>query len=315
MEARRAGYASESRAGVSARLSSWPRRHRHWLGWLFISPWVIGFFWFDVLALVLNLYLGFTNFTVGAKMPDWVGLANYREVFAGDHIIGKSFANTVYYMGFSVPLMMITAFSLALILNAEIGGRGIFRTIYYLPSLVPVVASSIIWLLMLRTQGGMINQVLALVGIKGIPWLGRPEWAKPALILMSLWGFGGQMVIYLAGLQGIPRELYEAAEIDGASGWHKLARVTLPLMTPILFFNLIMGIIGSFQVFTSAFIMTDGGPLKATLFYMLHLYNNAFKYFKMGYASAMAVLLFLAILALTLVVNRSSGRWVYYAGA
>jgi multiple sugar transport system permease protein len=132
---------------------------------------------------------------------------------------------------------------------------------------------------------------------------------------MSLWGFGGQMVIYLAGLQGIPRELYEAAEIDGASGWHKLARVTLPLMTPILFFNLIMGIIGSFQVFTSAFIMTDGGPLKATLFYMLHLYNNAFKYFKMGYSSAMAVLLFLAILALTLAVNRSSGRWVYYAGA
>jgi len=305
---------AERRAGASARLSRWTRKHRRWIGWLFISPWFIGFLWFDVLALLVSLYLGFTDYSVGAKIPNWVGLANYRQVFTGDHIIGKSFGNTLYYMGLSVPLGLVTSFSLALLLNVRIRGRGWYRTIYYLPSLTPVVATSVIWMFMLRTRDGVLNVLLKLIGLNGIPWLTRPEWAKPALILVSLWGFGGQMVIYLAGLQGIPKELYEAAEIDGANGWQKLIRVTVPLVTPTIFFNLIMGIIGSFQVFTSAFIMTQGGPLKSTLFYMLHLYNNAFSYFKMGYASAMGVLLFFAILALTLAVNRSSGRWVYYAG-
>ncbi|HEY64041.1 MAG TPA: sugar ABC transporter permease [Caldilineae bacterium] len=304
-------YRRESR--VLTRLSRWRNRHRHWVGWLFILPWVIGFLWFDVLPFFLNLYLSFTDFSVGAKLPNWIGLANYREIFGGgDHLIGISFKNTVYYMGFSVPLLIIFAFSLALLLNTNIRGRGVYRTIYYLPSLVPIVASSIIWLFMLRTRGGLINLALGLFGIDPIPWLSRPEWAKPALILMSLWGFGGQMVIYLAGLQGISQELYEAAEIDGASSWQKLIRITIPLMTPTIFFNLIMGIIGSFQVFTAAFIMTGGGPLNSTLFYMLHLYNNAFNYFKMGYASAMAVVLFFIILTLTLIVNWTSERWVYY---
>jgi len=300
----------ESRA--AARLSRW--KSRHWIGWLFILPWFIGFLWFDVLPLFLNTYLSFTDFSVGAKIPNWVGLANYREMFGGDHLIGISFKNTLYYMGLSVPLLILLAFSLALLLNANIRGRGAYRTIFYLPSLVPAVASSMIWVFMLRTRNGLINQVLGLVGIPAIPWLGRPEWAKPALILMSLWGFGGQMVIYLAGLQGISQELYEAAEIDGASGLQKLIRITVPLMTPTIFFNLIMSIIGSFQVFTAAYIMTNGGPLKSTLFYMLHLYNNAFRYFKMGYASAMALILFLIILTLTLIVNRTSERWVYYGG-
>jgi multiple sugar transport system permease protein len=300
----------ESRA--TARLSRW--KSRHWIGWLFILPWFIGFLWFDVLPLFLNTYLSFTDFSVGAKIPNWVGLANYREMFGGDHLIGISFKNTLYYMGLSVPLLILLAFSLALLLNANIRGRGAYRTIFYLPSLVPAVASSMIWVFMLRTRNGLINQVLGLVGIPAIPWLGRPEWAKPALILMSLWGFGGQMVIYLAGLQGISQELYEAAEIDGASGLQKLIRITVPLMTPTVFFNLIMSIIGSFQVFTAAYIMTNGGPLKSTLFYMLHLYNNAFRYFKMGYASAMALILFLIILTLTLIVNRTSERWVYYGG-
>jgi multiple sugar transport system permease protein len=285
---------------------------RHWIGWLFILPWFIGFLWFDVLAFVLNVLLSFTDFTVGARLPNWVGLANYQELFAGDKLIGISFKNTLYYMGFQVPLLIILAFSLALLLNANIRGRGVFRTIFYLPSLVPAVASSIIWIFMLRTKNGLINMALGLVGIKAVPWLSRPEWSKPALILMSLWGFGGQMVIYLAGLQGISQELYEAAEIDGARGAQKLFRITVPLMTPTIFFNLIMGIIGSFQVFTQAFIMTGGGPLRSTLFYMLHLYNSAFRYFKMGYASAMAVVLFFIILALTLFVNQTSERWVHY---
>lgn len=306
------GSAQMKESRAAARLSRW--KSRHWIGWLFILPWFIGFLWFDVLPLLLNTYLSFTDFTVGAKIPNWVGLANYREMFGGDHLIGISFKNTLYYMGLSVPLLIILAFSLALLLNANIRGRGAYRTIFYLPSLVPAVASSMIWVFMLRTRNGLINQVLGLVGIPAIPWLGRPEWAKPALILMSLWGFGGQMVIYLAGLQGISQELYEAAEIDGASGLQKLIRITVPLMTPTIFFNLIMSIIGSFQVFTAAYIMTNGGPLKSTLFYMLHLYNNAFRYFKMGYASAMALILFLIILTLTLIVNRTSERWVYYGG-
>ena len=289
-----------------------PLGRRHWIGWLFILPWFIGFLWFDVLAFLLNVLLSFTDFTVGARLPNWVGLANYQELFTGDKLIGISFKNTLYYMGFQVPLLIILAFSLALLLNAKIRGRGVFRTIFYLPSLVPAVASSIIWIFMLRTKNGLINMTLGLVGIKAVPWLSRPEWSKPALILMSLWGFGGQMVIYLAGLQGISQELYEAAEIDGANGLQKLSRITVPLMTPTIFFNLIMGIIGSFQVFTQAFIMTQGGPLRSTLFYMLHLYNSAFRYFKMGYASAMAVVLFFIILALTLFVNQTSERWVHY---
>ena len=305
------GLASMDESRAPARLSRW--KSRHWIGWLFILPWFVGFLWFDVLPLFLNVYLSFTDFSVGAKVPNWVGLANYEELFGGDHLIGISFVNTLYYMGFSVPLLIILAFSLALLLNANIRGRGAYRTLFYLPSLVPAIASSIIWIFMLRTRDGLINQVLGLFGIKAIPWLGRPEWAKPALILMSLWGFGGQMVIYLAGLQGISQELYEAADIDGANGSQKLFRITVPLMTPTIFFNLIMSIIGSFQVFTAAYVMTNGGPLHSTLFYMLHLYNNAFRYFKMGYASAMALILFLIILALTLIVNRTSGRWVYYS--
>jgi multiple sugar transport system permease protein len=295
-----------------SRFARWRNEHKNWIGWLFILPWFLGFLWFDVLPFFLNLYLSFTDFTVGAKTPTWVGLENYQEMLGGDHIIGTSFVNTLYYMAFAVPLTIIFAFTLALLLNSKIRGRGFFRTVYYLPSLVPTVAASIIWVFMLRTRNGLINMALGAFGVGPIPWLSRPEWSKPALILMSLWGFGGQMVIYLAGLQGIDEELYEAADIDGANGLQKLLRITIPLMTPTIFFNLLMGIIGSFQVFTAAFIMTEGGPLKSTLFYMLHLYNNAFRYFKMGYASAMAVVLFFIILALTLIVNRTSDRWVYY---
>jgi multiple sugar transport system permease protein len=256
--------------------------------------------------------LSLTDYSVGTRIPDWVGLANYREIFTGDHLIGTSLKNTLYYMGLSVPLGIVFAFSLALLLNTRIRGRGVFRTLYYIPSQVPGVASAMIWLYILRTQGGLLNQVLGLVGLGPVRWLTSPAWSKPALIIMSLWGFGARMVIYLAGLQAISQELYEAAQIDGANAWHRIRHVTVPLMTPTLFFTLIMGIIGSFQIFSAAFIMTGGGPLKSTLFYMLHLYNNAFGHYRMGYASAMAVLLFFLILALTLVVNTTSDRWVYY---
>ncbi|MCD6291478.1 MAG: sugar ABC transporter permease [Anaerolineae bacterium] len=307
--------AVESRAGPLARLSQFKARHRGWIGYVFILPWLVSFLWFDLIPFVLNLYLSFTDYSVGVKWPNWVGLANYTEMFTEDHLYGLSLKNTIYYMGFSVPLGIIFAFAIALLLNTDIRGRTAYRTIYYIPAVVPAVAASMIWLWIFHTRYGILNQVLRLVGIGSIRWLTRPEWAKPALIIMSLWGFGAQMVIFLAGLQGIPGELYEAAEIDGAGHWHKMRYVTIPLMTPTILFNLIMGIIGGFQVFTAAFIMTNGGPLNATLFYMLHLYNNAFRYFRMGYASAMAVVLFFIILIFTLLMMRTSERWVYYGGS
>jgi len=301
-----------SRARLLARLRRFGTRHRNWIGYVFVLPWFISLLWFDLVPFLMNQYLSFTDFTVGRKLPNWVGLANYEEILRGDHLIGTSLKNTIYYVGFSVPLIIIFSFSLALLLNADLPGRSVFRTIFYVPSVVPVVVSSVIWLFMLRTRGGLINQFLSLFGLKPVRWLTRPEWAKPALIIMSLWGFGSQMVVYLAGLQGVPEELYEAAEIDGAGGWAKLTRLTIPLMTPVVFFNLVMGVISAFQVFTSTFIMTQGGPLNSTLFYMLHLYNNAFGHYRMGYASAMALILFFIILSLTILLNRTSERWVYY---
>ena len=194
---------------------------------------------------MLNVYLSFTDFSVGIKLPNWVGLTNYKEIFTQDNLVGLSLTNTAYYVGLSVPLTVVFAFLLALLLNLRLRGIQAFRTIYYIPSIVPIVASSVIWLIMFRTHGGLVNQFLSLLNIGSIQWLTRPEWAKPALIIMSLWGFGGQMVIYLAGLQGIPSEVYEAAEIDGAGSWQRLRHVTIPLMTPVIFFNLIIGIIGS----------------------------------------------------------------------
>jgi multiple sugar transport system permease protein len=287
------------------------KRHK-WIGYVFILPWFLSFLWFDLLPFLLNIYLSFTDFSVGVRIPEWVGLANYQEIFSSDHLVALSMWNTLYYVGFSVPLSILFAFLLALLLNMKIRGIGFFRTAYYVPSIVPIVASSIIWLVMFRTNDGVVNQFLSLFGVEPIRWLSRPEWAKPALIIMSLWGFGGQMVIYLAGLQGIPNEVYEAAEIDGARASQRLFFITLPLMTPVIFFNLIISVIGAFQVFTAAFIMTGGGPLNSTLFYMLHLYENAFSFFRMGYASALALLLFVVILLFTLVLNWSSERWVFY---
>lgn len=303
---------AESRASHLARLSRFFHHHRNWIGYVFILPWLISFLWFDLIPFLLNIYFSFTDFSIGFKIPNWLGLSNYKEIFTDDPLFITSLKNTIFYVGFSVPLIIILAFSLALLLNTEVHGKAIFRTIFYIPAIVPVVATATIWLVMFRTQNGLINELLSLVHIEPIRWLTQPEWAKPALILMSLWSFGWQMVIFLAGLQGIPQELYEAAEVDGSTGWKKLIYITVPLMTPVIFFNLVLGIIDSFQVFTSTFIMTNGGPLNATLFYMLYLYNNAFGYYRMGYASAMALILFLIILGFSLIVNWTSNKWVFY---
>lgn len=287
-------------------------RLRKYIGLVFISPWLIAFLAFDLIPTASAFYYSFTDWNVIAKTSNWVGLANYERMFTGDRLFWPSVKNTLYYVAFAVPLGVVAGFLLALLLNARIRFQGLFRTLFYLPAVVPTVAAVMIWLWIFDTNNGILNWFLGMVGIDPIRWLTSPDFSKPALIIMSLWTIGGGMVIYLAGLQNIPEELYEAAEIDGASGWNKLVNITVPLMTPTIFFNLLLGLIGSFQIFNAAFIMTGGGPVNSTRFYMLHLYEKAFQDSQMGYACAMAVLLFIVVLAITVFVNWSSKRWVFY---
>jgi len=283
------------------------------LCYLFISPWVVGFLIFTLGPIIASLFLSFADYTIIAP-PEWSGLANFRKAFTQDPLVWKSLGNTAYYVGIGVPLRIVFAFLLAALLNTEIRGRLFYRIVCYMPSIVPGVASAVLWIILLNPRLGLINLLLGLVGIPSINWLGSPVYSKPSLIIMSLWGVGGSMIIYLAGFQSIPESLYQAADIDGANRWAKFRHVTIPLMTPTIFFNLIMQIIGSFQVFASAFIMTGGGPLNSTLFFMLHLYDNAFEFFRMGYASALAWIMFVIILFFTLLTLKSSQAWVFYQG-
>lgn len=298
-------YAPSTRTPITWRM-------RKYLGFVFIAPWLIGFLAFDLLPTISAFYYSFTDWNVIAKSSNWVGWANYREMFTGDRLFWPSVTNTLYYVAFAVPLGVVAGFILALLLNTKVKFQGLFRTLFYLPAVVPTVAATMVWLWIFDTRRGILNWVLSTVGVDSIRWLTSPEWSKPALIIMSLWSIGGGMVIYLAGLQNIPEELYEAADIDGASGLNKLFNITIPLMTPTIFFNLLLGLIGSFQVFNAAFIMTAGGPVNSTRFYMLHLYEKAFQQSQMGYACAMAVMLFLVVLAITIFVNWTSKRWVFY---
>jgi len=250
-------------------------------------------------------------------------------MFNQDPVYWKSVSNTLYYGLISVPLGLAFSLFLALVLNQAVVGIGVYRTIYYLPAIMPPVAATLLWMLLLDPGNGLVNTWLRGLGITRPPgWFRDANWSKPALIIMALWGAGGTMLIFLAGLRDIPKVFYEAAEIDGANGWHRLWHITLPLLTPVVFFNLIMGVIGSFGVFTSAYVAggsasgggygpggTAGGPLDSMLMYMLLLYRYAFRYFEMGYASAMAITMFLAILLLTLALIKTSGRWVYYEAA
>jgi multiple sugar transport system permease protein len=306
------GYGGDLAGSSPARIPlTW--RFRKYVGLVFVAPWILSFLLFDLIPTGAAFYYSFTDWSVLSPNTTYIGLDNYREMFTGDRLFWKSFTNTLYYTAFSVPLGVIAAFLLALMLNARIRFQGMFRTLFYLPAVVPTVAASIVWLWIFDTRRGILNYALDLVGLDPIRWLTSPEWSKPALIIMSLWTIGGGMVIYLAGLQGIPRDLYEAADVDGAGTLSKLFNITIPLMTPTIFFNLLLGMIGSFQVFNTAFILTGGGPVNSTLFYMLHLYDNAFSHSRMGYASAMAVLLFLVVLALTIFINWTSKRWVFYS--
>ena len=288
------------------------RRREAKEGFLFISPWVLGFIVFTVGPLIASAFFSFTDYEI-VKPPIWIGLDNYRRMLQ-DRLFWQALKVTSIYVVGTVPVGIVLSFAVALLMNQKIKFLGFFRTAYYMPNLVPSVASAILWIWILSPQFGLLNTFLRSIGIEGPQWLGSVKWALPSLIIMSLWGIGGPMLIYLAGLQGIPTELYEAAEIDGASSCKRFQHVTVPQMSSVIFFNLIMGIIGTFQVFTAGYIMTEGGPRYATLFYVLYLYNNAFRYFRMGFASALAWVLGVIILAFTLIVFRSSAMWVYYEG-
>ena len=246
------------------------------------------------------------------QAPSWIGLDNYLELFTDDPLFWQSLKVTSVYSLFSVPFGLLFALLLALLLNQPLPGIAFFRTVFYLPAVVSGVAVAMLWIWVFNGEFGVVNYMLDVVGIEGPNWFFDRTWVMPAFILMSLWGVGGSMIIFLAGLQGVPQELYDAAEVDGAGRLRQFQHVTWPLLTPVIFFNLIIGIIASFQTFTNSYVITEGGPANATLFYVLYLYNNGFKFFRMGKAATMAWILFVIILALTILVLRSSRVWVFY---
>ena len=302
--------------GITRFLPRMSREDRRGLltGLMFISPWLLGFLAFRVYPFVMSLYYSFTFYPI-LESPKWIGLANFINLFTDSRFISALY-NTAYYAFFSVPLATFFGIALAMLLNMKVRGLSLFRTIFYLPSITPVVATALVWLWMFNPRAGIINYVLSLVGIRGPGWLGSPEWAKPALILMGLWGVGGAVVIYLASLQDVPRELIEASQLDGAGKRQQIWHVTLPMISPVILFNVITGLIGAFQFFTEVHVITggSGSPAGSTMMMSIYLWQSAFQFFKMGYASAQAWILFIIIVAFTVILFRVSGRIVYYGG-
>jgi multiple sugar transport system permease protein len=281
--------------------------------YLYILPWLTGFIVFFLYPLASSLYYSFTRYEIGGR-PFWIGIENYVRMFSDPRYL-NTIGVTFKFALISVPGITVLALALALILSQKLRGINFFRSVYFMPSVMPMVAVSLTWFYVLRPETGPLAGLLALFGIEGPRWLGEPRWALPALIMINIWlGFGGQMVIFLAGIKGIPQELYEVADIDGANGWRKLLNVTIPMLTPTIFLNLILGIIGAMQIFDVPWVMTRGGPNDATRTYMVHLYNRGWVEIQMGSASAMGWILFLIIMAITLLVIRSSAAWVYYEG-
>ncbi len=280
--------------------------------YLFLSPWLIGF-----LLLVAGPMLGSIALTMMRwdliGEPSWVGLANFRRVMR-DPLVRVSLLNTAFYTFISVPLTLAVSLGTALLLNQRLRFQSVFRTFFYLPSVVPAVANALVWLWILNPDVGLANTILNFFGLPDLLWIYDRRLAKPTFILLSLWGVGNTMIVFLAGLQGIPQSLYEVADIDGANWWQRFRHVTLPMLSPVILFNLIIGIINSFQVFTSAFILTNGGPQNATLFTVLYIYRLGFEQNNMGVASAVAWILFLIILIFSLIQLRLSRSWVYYEG-
>lgn len=281
-------------------------------GLAFISPWIIGAAIFQVYPFFASLYYSFRDTTM-LNNGSYIGLDNYRDLLHDD-LFWRSLKNTFYYTIAYVLIGSVLAVGLALLLNRDVSGQGIYRSVIYLPTIVPLVAASVVWIYILHPAYGPLNYQLSRAGLPTPGWFSDPTWAMPGLVLIGLWGIGNVVIIYLAGLQDIPVELYEAAKMDGASTLRKHRDVTLPLLTPVILFNSIIGLISGFQYFVEPYVITQGGPADSTMTYGLYLYQNAFEYFKMGYASAMAWILFVIIMAVTLLVMRSSSKWVFYQG-
>ncbi|MGD0005072.1 MAG: sugar ABC transporter permease [Anaerolineaceae bacterium] len=285
-------------------------------GYLFVSPWLIGILVFLAYPTIASFYFSMTNYTI-LNPPKWIGLENLKVMLSKDPLYWKSVWNTVYYVIISVPLGLIVGLLLALLLNQQLKGIGFYRTAFYLPGLMPAVAGVLLWMVLLDPRLGFVNDALSSVGLPRLGWLQSSAWSKPGLILMSTWaGTGTTMLIFLAALKEVPQSLIEAAMIDGANAWQRFWNVTIPLISPTIFFNLIMAVIGSFQIFGSALIAggntSSSGPLDSLLMYMLLLYRNAFRYFNMGYASAMSLAMFIVLILITLLTIRSTRYWVYY---
>lgn len=305
------------------RRAGWSKKERHYvyLGLAFASPWIIGFLVFTVYPFFGSLYFSLTDYDLFSP-PRWVGLNNYKQIIA-DSGFYKSLGNTFLMAFISVPITLTCSLLIALLLNTKVKGINYYRTIFYLPSVIPIVASALLWTWMLNPDFGLINMALRALGLPDPAWLLDPRYTKPSLILMSLWGSGAGALIFLAALQGVPKQYYEAAQVDGANWWHRFWRITVPALSPIILFQLIMGLIGAFQIFTESYILAGGkvdggkslgGPDQSLLFYAVNLYQEAFVYLKMGYASALAWILFLIVLLITFVLLKTSGRWVYYGG-
>ena len=300
------------------RMPKWSKQERRNFrtGMLFLSPWLIGFLTFTLYPMVASFIYSFSIYH--SKRPlEWVGLENYANLFTDD-LFWKSLSNTLYIVGVGVPLTLLLSFACAVLLNLKVRGQSIYRVVYFLPSIVPTVAGTILWLWLLNPQVGMVNTVLAKIGITGPNWMHDPSWSKPGLIMLGLWGMGGTIMIYLSGLQDVPTSLIEAAELDGANWWQRLWNITIPMVSPITLFNLVTGVIAAFQYFAQAYVVGGGDslgqPLQSTLFYSVYLYQSAFLFLKMGYASAMAWVLFIIILICTVLLFKISDRFTYYAG-
>ncbi|MTD38074.1 ABC transporter permease subunit [Erwinia sp. CPCC 100877] len=285
-------------------------------GYFFIAPFLLGFLFFMLGPMLFSFVGSFTDYNLTSKM-NFIGLANFKRMFFQDQLFWKSLYNTAYFVLFNVPLTTAFSIFLAVILNQKIRGISLFRTVFFLPAVLSGVAVYILWMQLLSPSAGLINTVLSWFQIKGPAWLFDPAWTKPALILMKIWGSGGAMLLYLATLQNVSPALYESAEIDGAGTWQRFKNITLPLITPIIFYDVITSTIGSFQIFQEAYVMTKngtGGPANSLLFYNLHMWNKAFVAFDMGYAMAMSMILFFIVMILTFVNLKLAPRWVYYAG-
>lgn len=290
------------------------RRREARAGLLFTGPWILSLLIFTAYPVLASMYFSFTEYNV-IQPPEWIGLQNY-ETMINDPAVWVAVRNSAYYSLISVPVGLAASLGLALLLNLGAKGIGVYRTIFYLPTLAPPVVGVIVFMLMFSPANGLVNEVLRGLGLPTPGWLSDPAWSKPTLIIMGLWGLGASALIFLAGLKDIPQSLIEAAHLDGAGVLARFRHVTLPLLSPVILFNLVMGVIGSFQVFTSAFIAggTEGGPLDSTLMFVVLIYRSAFRYFDMGYASALSVVLFLALAALTALIFVASRRWIFYAG-